>query len=180
MKMPKTEYQLVLEGDGAAYEDIFNKGWCVGYTEVFGSTLPAGFHFEFEGKTWIVDDQYCMNPSCRCNEALLAFIEFIQDKRPLTPSFAVRVSLGTGSYRVESSDDSPPYNGIDAIVGRFMQGTVGAHEVLGRRYADMKARGSELREDRRLEKERHVAAAPGRNAPCPCGSDKKYKKCCGR
>jgi len=23
------------------------------------------------------------------------------------------------------------------------------------------------------------AAAPNRNAPCPCGSGKKYKKCCG-
>jgi uncharacterized protein YecA (UPF0149 family) len=23
------------------------------------------------------------------------------------------------------------------------------------------------------------AAGPGRNAPCPCGSRKKYKQCCG-
>jgi uncharacterized protein YecA (UPF0149 family) len=22
--------------------------------------------------------------------------------------------------------------------------------------------------------------APGRNDPCPCGSGRKYKKCCGR
>ncbi|RDZ26510.1 UPF0149 family protein [Lysobacter silvisoli] len=26
---------------------------------------------------------------------------------------------------------------------------------------------------------RRVAAAPDRNGPCPCGSGKKYKKCCG-
>ncbi|TET15677.1 MAG: hypothetical protein E3J81_04460, partial [Dehalococcoidia bacterium] len=25
-----------------------------------------------------------------------------------------------------------------------------------------------------------VAARTGRNDPCPCGSGKKYKKCCGR
>ena len=25
----------------------------------------------------------------------------------------------------------------------------------------------------------HVESAPGRNDPCPCGSGKKYKKCCG-
>ena len=25
----------------------------------------------------------------------------------------------------------------------------------------------------------HVDAEPGRNDPCPCGSGKKYKKCCG-
>jgi uncharacterized protein YchJ len=24
------------------------------------------------------------------------------------------------------------------------------------------------------------SAPPGRNDPCPCGSGKKYKKCCGR
>ena len=24
------------------------------------------------------------------------------------------------------------------------------------------------------------AGTPSRNAPCPCGSGKKYKKCCGR
>ena len=26
---------------------------------------------------------------------------------------------------------------------------------------------------------RHSAAKVGRNDPCPCGSGKKYKKCCG-
>lgn len=26
----------------------------------------------------------------------------------------------------------------------------------------------------------HVTKEPGRNDPCPCGSGKKYKKCCGR
>ncbi len=25
----------------------------------------------------------------------------------------------------------------------------------------------------------HVEEKPGRNEPCPCGSGKKYKKCCG-
>jgi preprotein translocase subunit SecA len=25
----------------------------------------------------------------------------------------------------------------------------------------------------------HVDKEPGRNDPCPCGSGKKYKKCCG-
>lgn len=26
----------------------------------------------------------------------------------------------------------------------------------------------------------HVEKKPGRNDPCPCGSGKKYKKCCGK
>lgn len=31
----------------------------------------------------------------------------------------------------------------------------------------------------RLETHRRVAPKVGRNDPCPCGSGKKYKKCCG-
>ncbi|MFA6931580.1 MAG: SEC-C metal-binding domain-containing protein [Lentisphaeria bacterium] len=28
--------------------------------------------------------------------------------------------------------------------------------------------------------ERAKQSKPGRNVPCPCGSGKKYKECCGR
>jgi uncharacterized protein YchJ len=52
-------------------------------------------------------------------------------------------------------------------------------------YAAAEARVPE--EDRPLlQTERHLnptvvkEATPGRNDPCPCGSGKKYKKCCGR
>jgi uncharacterized protein len=31
----------------------------------------------------------------------------------------------------------------------------------------------------RVETVKHAAAAPGRNDVCPCGSGKKFKKCCG-
>jgi uncharacterized protein len=31
----------------------------------------------------------------------------------------------------------------------------------------------------RVETVKHAAAAPGRNDACPCGSGKKFKKCCG-
>ena len=29
-------------------------------------------------------------------------------------------------------------------------------------------------------KQARSGSAPGRNDPCPCGSGKKYKKCCGK
>ena len=34
--------------------------------------------------------------------------------------------------------------------------------------------------DARLDELNHSAKRPGRNEPCPCGSGKKYKHCCGR
>ena len=62
-------------------------------------------------------------------------------------------------------------------------------EAAKRREAG-KQRGKLERQKRREERGRQhftpapspVAATPcaGRNQPCPCGSDRKFKKCCGR
>jgi hypothetical protein len=48
--------------------------------------------------------------------------------------------------------------------------------------ADEDSEDAELDEDAEgepVETFRHTAPPPGRNDPCPCGSGKKYKKCCG-
>ena len=44
------------------------------------------------------------------------------------------------------------------------------------RYRRMKVFGAPLVAHHR----RKSVPKVGRNAPCPCGSGKKYKKCCGR
>lgn len=38
----------------------------------------------------------------------------------------------------------------------------------------------EIYKDFKRSKIVHVEKGPGRNDPCPCGSGKKYKKCCGK
>ena len=35
------------------------------------------------------------------------------------------------------------------------------------------------KEKKFLQQDQVKIAGPGRNDPCPCGSGKKYKKCCG-
>ena len=39
---------------------------------------------------------------------------------------------------------------------------------------------AEIYKDFKKSKTVHVEKKPGRNDPCPCGSGKKYKKCCGK
>ena len=41
-------------------------------------------------------------------------------------------------------------------------------------------RRQEIYDEYRRSRTRHVEKKPGRNDPCPCGSGKKYKNCCGR
>lgn len=40
-------------------------------------------------------------------------------------------------------------------------------------------RRAEITKDYKRSKTVHKEKEPGRNDPCPCGSGKKYKKCCG-
>lgn len=40
-------------------------------------------------------------------------------------------------------------------------------------------RRAEILKDYKRSKTVHKEKEPGRNDPCPCGSGKKYKKCCG-
>ena len=42
-----------------------------------------------------------------------------------------------------------------------------------------KEQRDEIRKRWRDDRTVRVEATPGRNDPCPCGSGKKYKKCCG-
>ncbi len=41
-------------------------------------------------------------------------------------------------------------------------------------------RRKEIAKEYKRSKIVHVEKKPGRNDPCPCGSGKKYKKCCGK
>lgn len=41
-------------------------------------------------------------------------------------------------------------------------------------------RRAEIAKEYKRSKTVHVEKTPGRNDPCPCGSGKKYKKCCGK
>ncbi|MGF6375615.1 hypothetical protein M2140_000664 [Clostridiales Family XIII bacterium PM5-7] len=43
-----------------------------------------------------------------------------------------------------------------------------------------KEKRMEIVKDFKRSRTVHVEKKPGRNDPCPCGSGKKYKKCCGR
>lgn len=52
-------------------------------------------------------------------------------------------------------------------------------EISAEEMAALKVQAEQLRQ-RRLKKGKEIRGKSGRNDPCPCGSGKKYKKCCLR
>lgn len=54
-----------------------------------------------------------------------------------------------------------------------------AFDTVGVTEDDIRTLLEEIREEK-VDPVRYEQAKIGRNEPCPCGSGKKYKRCCGR
>jgi hypothetical protein len=138
--------------------------------------------FQYAGVRYFIADQYCTNPKCQCNEVTLGFFRLTRQKTQ-TPEFIIKLHLDSLDYETKHVNcDSAD---IPDIVKYFLD-KQGALNTLRYRYQEMKGDGgaSHMKRIKGMEDKPHDhkgLAEPkiGRNDPCPCGSGKKYKKCCG-
>ncbi len=163
--------------------DLDPRDWKPGdmlsYGEVF-SDVPDD-SFEHDGRWFDVVDLHCVEPDCDCDEAVLLFMEIPPDAPPdkAVDLGAVHVEVSTGkSTEFQPDDEADP-----RMLQRAWDAFSATHRTvnwLGDRRRRLREVGPEIR--RRWD-ERHAAKpspAVGRNDPCPCGSGRKYKKCCGK
>ena len=167
------------------------EGAMVGYTDIFH--WAENLRFEANDERWMVDDLYCVQPGCTCHDAVVLFYpvgaaeeRLETEESPTTPptvqpAAAVRFDLRRGTARVEPDPPAEPSVAL------------GLMKALERSHPDVKSLFTERRRilrslySRHLRRteSRHRPTTPpkpkvGRNDPCPCGSGKKYKRCCGR
>jgi hypothetical protein len=146
---------------------------------------------------YVVVEHYCLNPACECNQLHLAFHPIRPDpeapgKYVAETAFRATMSL-VGRVELERLHDADPAT-ARRILAEWEQDSDPAElKRLKWRYEKMREIGrrslegytrKELAEPRR---QRLDSAQPdprpkrvGRNDPCPCGSGKKYKRCCAR
>ena len=192
----KSEYRL--------HPKDVQEGLLVSYVHVLDVERPlsAGgkaytFDVTYQGRVFLVEDRYCPNPDCDCQEVLLEFYEAVSreydnseqdDKCRICQHFLGKVTLD-GQLAVEerykcSLDEANAVllawwkqhgHGLQNLVNRY-------HDVkkIGQRSLDAPSSRSLPARDVILDDPAAVNARVGRNAACPCGSGKKYKKCCGR
>src|SRR5205807_9034792 len=55
------------------------------------SVCQAALEFTHEQESWVLDDQYCCNPKCPCQEAVLSFIRLPEEagRGPLQPTLSI-------------------------------------------------------------------------------------------
>ena len=146
-----------------------------GYYEIFPHAKPI--EVSVGSDTWIVDDQYCVKPSCSCREVVLSFIQVPSPgstDAPTEPTIVVRYGYESGHMEtLLGADNTHPSRAM--FFDALKAGNAGLDSLLATRQSTM----------RRLYKRAvglktvQAPAKPGRNDFCPCGSGKKYKKCCG-
>jgi len=162
------------------------------HTDVFGdikSVLSGGqgasFSFHYKGRNCLVEDIYCVDPNCNCEALRLMFLEYDEKSRVLSDLFECRLYFKNGL----EIEDHPGCTSKEAmkIFEEWQKSDPYVIGELKRRYSKMKEVGKDLiikddvpKKTIKQSLNSNVKGKIGRNMPCPCGSGKKYKMCCGK
>ncbi len=195
----RAEYTLdadeVLDGALVSYANIL--------TET--SALSAGgnaytFDVRYQGREYLVEDRYCPNPRCDCESVHLEFFEAVSQpdgKLCIYQRFVGKVTFA-GRLTVEERMKCRSAE-AKGVLSAWWKECRDDLKVLKDRYQEVKEIGqrslearsshrfatrqmptNSIQEDVLPDDQPTANMKVGRNAPCPCGSGKKYKKCCWR
>lgn len=160
------------------FDMVENQGAMYAYSEVlpYGELLRA----EMNGRDCMVFDQYCLKSKCSCKTTTLTFVqkdnETDSDAKEL---FAVEADYQKKRWTVVESiglqaDLPAARSAMEAMFPDLYKRLRSRHTRLKKIYANCKKKHFKQEPN----KQETILQKVGRNDPCPCGSGKKYKKCC--
>jgi hypothetical protein len=159
-------------------EDIEKNSLMTAFSDIF----PWGrqYFFTIDNTEYLVSDQYCLNSLCSCKNIMIDFMGF-RDKVQFNSNdpTAVNFDLQTGKWEVWQESKNSHLCG--ALMRELKDKYSDIFEVFRSRRKILKSLYGKYREEYKgslRNDERPITI--GRNEPCPCGSGKKYKKCCGK
>jgi hypothetical protein len=135
--------------------------------------------FEVDGRAFLTDVYYCSNPKCDCRQSEVVFMEAWLGEAPKEKKINGLLHLGWGFDGDTEIREQQHLS--QAQAQQLIRAWTAKHgekmEVFKAEYQETKQIGRRSLRDGTPA----PSASPkvGRNAPCPCGSGKKYKRCCG-
>jgi len=148
---------------------------------------------EFESVLYHAKERYCLNPDCDCGTVHVSFFSLSsstnpQGKRIFEEHFQAALSLdgdarldkvfhGERSVAEQVLAKWQKENGRDL---KYLRWRYNKMKEIGRRTLEAAPEAEYVGDGPLLSPVRRPSDRVGRNEPCPCGSGKKYKKCCGR
>ncbi len=164
------------EEKGRQAPEIKVESWKPGDVVAWGEALVGVRQdiFRFGERAFEAVDLYCVASGCSCGDVVVDFA-------PIVP----RGAPAPGRVRVDKVGEATVLPELEKHRQRLEQLWAvfkGRHpryrERFARRSAIMHGLAGRIVGAPRRGLQRQGAKV-GRNDPCPCGSDKKYKKCCG-
>lgn len=122
------------------------------------------------GRVYAAVEMYCPIPECECDEVTVLFEPLMPRGAPLPGRVVVRLSGATSMEPTNNKSESR----LQELWAAFRMRHPAYLERFARRYPILKRVGARI-----VMPQPAVSAKTGRNDPCPCGSGRKYKKCCG-
>ena len=150
-----------------------------GLKTVYNDVLPFGeqLQLNFNGKECILFDQYCLASHCECSDVVIVACE-IAKATPLKEMFGIIVDYRTKQWKREGP--TSPQN-LSEVRGAIEDAFPDLYGRLKERHKRIKEIYYHCRKRRYTATKTEVPRQKiGRNTLCPCGSGKKYKRCCGR
>jgi hypothetical protein len=111
--------------------DLVNGGNCVDYQKIFGNINQLSFNLNDE--TYIIEDQYCMNPTCLCDEVII----IIYKPNSVLSEVVLRLDLSDDSYDVLKFNNKDHIDLINHVIKD-------KKSVLESRYHRVKAVGNKF------------------------------------
>lgn len=135
---------------------------------------------------YVIVERYCENPSCDCNDLVATISQIDQDNKLVERELAIiRYCWASKKRCYPELDDESPKTKIAHSLLKIYQTFIHNADYLLRvkkHYALVKKLSAEkMLHEESIGKNQPQAIKTqkvGRNDACPCGSNKKYKKCC--
>ncbi len=155
--------------------DIEKEGIVIGYHEILPSAET--WSYENDENYYLILDQYCLDPGCLCTEAVLIVVPWIDDIMKRDDEMVVRFDYQKNTWKIQDSPFNKQYH-LDLLFPEIIKSIPDLTGQLKKRHDILKKIYNRYKEEKHILSENTKKTKIGRNDPCPCGSGKKYKKCC--
>ncbi len=159
-------------------DDIEQNNTMLGYTDV----LPYAEYFTLplDGQPYVFLDQYCVKPHCSCADAIISCMRL--DEQGRIGEDVAAYTIQYKKRRWKRLDERRPELGTVGRAGELKRVIEAAYpawyDQLRTRHSHLKTLYANCLKTKGIGLPQISKKIVGRNDPCPCGSGKKFKKCC--
>ncbi len=149
-----------------------------GLMYVYNGVMPYGdqIRVAIDGVDYILFDSYCVLAHCSCTDTSLVLSYADKPNDPDSDISTISLVYKTKKWKENKGDFSTI--SLEAIKSAVAEQLPDFYEMLPKRHRRLKAIYARCKEKEYSPQRPTLQKKVGRNAPCPCGSGKKYKKCC--